>query len=147
MILIYVLTGSFVLFLVAGHAGIAFFHGWQEPLRASLGVMFLLTASAHRGRLRSDLIAMIPPGFPRPALLVTFTGFLEAAGAIALQFSRLEPYAAATLFLMLIAVFPANIYAAKHHLTLGGSPVPSLLPRVAIQIVLLIALWFAAQPI
>lgn len=146
MIPIYVLTVSFVLFLVMGHAGAAYFHGWQEPLRASLGVMFLLTASAHRGSRRADLIAMIPPVFPRPALLVTLTGLLEVAGAIALQFSRLAPFAAASLFIMLIAIFPANVYAAKHRLTIGGRPVPSLLPRAIIQVIFLIALCFAAQP-
>jgi uncharacterized membrane protein len=147
MIPIYVLTGSFILFLVAGHAGVAYFHGWQESLRASLGVMFLLTASAHQGSRRADLIAMVPPVFPHPALLVTLTGLLEIAGAIALQFSRLAPFAAASLFLMLIAIFPANVYAARHRLTIGGRPVPSLLPRAIIQIIFLIALWFAIQPI
>lgn len=99
MIPLYVLTGSFVLFFLAGHAGVAYFHGWQESLRASLGITFLLTASAHWGRRRDDLIAMVPPAFPRAALLVTLTGILEVAGAAALQFPRLAPFAAATLFL------------------------------------------------
>ncbi|MGD0548259.1 MAG: hypothetical protein ABR991_10600 [Terracidiphilus sp.] len=109
--------------------------------------MFLLTASAHRGSRRSDLIAMVPPAFPQPALLVTLTGLFELAGAVALQFPRLAPYATASLFLMLIAIFPANVYAARHHLTIAGRPVPSLLTRAAIQLIFLIALWFAAQPI
>jgi uncharacterized membrane protein len=143
MIPIFVLTASFLLFLAMGAAGVAFFHGWQEPLRTSLGVMFLLTASAHWGSRRTELIAMVPPAFPRPALLVTLTGVFELAGAVALQFPRLTAYAAASLFLMLIAIFPANVYAARHQLTIGGRPVPSLLPRGIIQIVFLIALWFA----
>jgi uncharacterized membrane protein len=145
MIPVYVLTASFVLFLVMGHAGVAYFHGWQESLRASLGVMFLLTASAHQGRRRTDLIAMVPPVFSRSALLVTLTGLFEVAGAIALQFSKLAPFAAASLFIMLIAIFPANVYAAKHGLTISGRPVPSLLPRAIIQVIFLIALCFAAQ--
>jgi uncharacterized membrane protein len=147
MIPIYVLTGSFILFLVAGHAGVAYFHGWQESLRASLGVMFLLTASAHWGSRRTDLIAMVPPVFPRPALLVIVTGVFELAGAVALQCPMLATFAAASLFLLLIAIFPANVYAARHRLTIGGRAVPSLFPRAIIQIVFLIALWFAAQPI
>jgi uncharacterized membrane protein len=147
MIPLFVLIGSFGLFLLLGHSGAAFFHGWLAPLRAALGVMFLLTASAHWGSRRADLIAMVPPAFPKAAMLVTLTGILEQAGAVALQFSKPAPFAAALLFLMLIAIFPANVYAANHRLTIGGRPVPSLLPRALIQIVFLTALWLAAQPI
>ena len=143
MIPLYVLIGSFVFFLLLGHAGIVYFHGWQHALRASLGGMFLLTASGHWGKRRADLIAMVPSVFPRPALLVTLTGICEIVGAIALQIPKLAFFAAAGLFLMLIAIFPANVFAARHRLSIGGHPVPALLPRTIIQIVFLVALWFA----
>jgi uncharacterized membrane protein len=143
MIPLYLLIGSFVFFLLLGHAGIGYFHGWQHALRASLGAMFLSTASAHWGKRRADLIAMVPSVFPRPALLVTLTGIFEIVGAIALQIPKLAVFAAAGLFLMLIAIFPANVFAARHRLSIGGHPVPALLPRTIIQIVFLVALWFA----
>jgi uncharacterized membrane protein len=75
------------------------------------------------------------------------TGFAEIAGAVALQIPGLAPLAAVCLFLMLIAIFPANAFAAKHRLAINGRPVQRLLPRGAIQIVFLIALGFAALPI
>ncbi|HKO17710.1 MAG TPA: hypothetical protein VJU82_02370 [Acidobacteriaceae bacterium] len=105
--------------------------------------MFLLTASAHWGKRRADLIAMVPSTFPRPALLVTLTGIFEICGAIALQIPKLAYFAAGGLFLMLLAIFPANVFAARHRLSIGGHPVPALLPRTLIQIVFLVALWFA----
>jgi uncharacterized membrane protein len=146
MIPLFVLLASFVFFLLLGRAGIGYFHGWQHALRASLGAMFLLTASAHWGKRRADLIAMVPSIFARPAFLVTLTGILEIIGAVALQIPKLASFAATGLFLMLIAIFPANVFAARHRLTIDGRPVPALLPRTIIQILFLVALWFAARP-
>jgi uncharacterized membrane protein len=101
--------------------------------------MFLLTASAHWGKRRSDLIRMIPPSFPRPDLLVTMTGVLEVLGAIGLIVPKIAPYAALGLALMLLAVFPANIHAARQRLTIAGRPVEALIPRTLLQIVFLMA--------
>jgi hypothetical protein len=67
--------------------------------------MFLLTASAHWGKRRQDLIAMVPPAFPRPDLLVTVTGVLEIAGAVGLMLPMGAPYAALGLCFLLLAVF------------------------------------------
>jgi uncharacterized membrane protein len=146
MIPLYVLVAGFVLFLLIGHLGVLYFQGWQHALRAALGIMFLLTASAHWGRRRPDLIAMVPAPFSRAAMLVTLTGIAEIAGAIALQIPALASFAAAGLFLMLIAIFPANVLAAQNRLSIGGRSVPALLPRALIQIIFLIALGFAAFP-
>jgi uncharacterized membrane protein len=146
MIPLYVLVAGFVLFLLLGHSGVLYFQGWQHALRAGLGIMFFLTASAHWGKRRPDLIAMVPASFPRAPLLVTLTGIAEIAGAIALQIPALASFAALGLFLMLIAIFPANVFAARNRLRIGGRSVPALLPRTLIQVVFLVALWFAAFP-
>ena len=98
-----------------------------------------LTASAHWGKRRADLIRMVPPAFPRPDLLVTITGILEILGAIGLMLPRVAPYAALGLSLMLLAVFPANVHAARNRLTIAGSPVPALLPRALLQLLFLAA--------
>lgn len=50
--------------------------------------MFLLTASAHGGKRRRDLIVMVPPAFPRPDVLVTTTGVLEIVGAVGLMLAQ-----------------------------------------------------------
>ena len=130
-----VLTGLFALLAAIGFVSGAY--GWWDALRFALAGMFLLTASAHWGKRRHDLIQMVPPSFPRPDLLVTGTGILEILGAAGLLIPPVAPYAALALFLMLIAVFPANVYASRRHLTIGGRPVPSLWPRTLMQIVFL----------
>jgi uncharacterized membrane protein len=73
-----------------------------------------LDLCAHWGKRRADLIAMVPSVFPRSALLVTLTGIFEIVGAIALQIPKLAFFAATGLFLMLIAIFPANVFTARH---------------------------------
>jgi uncharacterized membrane protein len=133
------LTTSFALFAALGLAGVPLLAGWLAPLRFALSVMFLLTASAHWGKRRPDLVRMVPPAFPRPDLLVTATGLLELAGAVGLLLRSTASYAAAGLTLLLVAMFPANIHAARAGLTIGGRPVPSLVPRTALQLLFLAA--------
>ena len=130
-----VLVVLFVLLYVAGRFGVPVPYGWWTALRLALSGMFLLTASAHWGKRRPDLIQMVPPAFPRPDLLVTVTGVLELLGAIGLMLPATAPYAALGLALLLLAVFPANIHAARNHQTIAGRPVESALPRTLLQIV------------
>ncbi len=113
--------------------------GWWVALRFALAGMFLLTASAHWGKKRPDLIRMVPPRFPRPELLVTLTGVAELAGAVGLMIRATAPWAALGLTLLLFAMFPANVYAARQQLTLGGKPVTPLVTRTVIQVVFLAA--------
>ncbi len=47
---------------------------WIGALRWALAAMFLLTASAHFGPQRPDLVNMVPGVLPDPELLVTLTG-------------------------------------------------------------------------
>ncbi|WP_437785954.1 DoxX family protein [Sorangium sp. So ce1097] len=134
-----VLTVSFALFLVLGRLGVTHLARWVTCLRYALAAMFLLTASAHWGSRRAELVAMVPPALPYPELLVTATGVLEIAGAAALLVPRLAPWAAAGLTILLLAMFPANVHAARAGLTLGGSPVTPLVPRTLLQIVFIAA--------
>ena len=113
--------------------------GWQTALRVSLAGMFLLTASAHWGRRRPDLVRMVPKNLPRPELLVTLTGICEILGAIGLLAPPSARWAAIGLTLLLIAVFPANIRAAREGITIGGKPATPLLARSLIQTLFLIA--------
>jgi uncharacterized membrane protein len=134
-----VLTGSFFLFLGLGAAGVPFLAGWLAPLRFALACMFLLTASAHRGQRRPDLVRMVPPSFRRPEALVTLTGILELLGAVGLLRASLAPYAAAGLTLLLLAMFPANVHAARAGLSIGGRRVLGVGPRTVLQLVFLAA--------
>jgi uncharacterized membrane protein len=80
------------------------------------------------------MIAMVPPRLPRPDLLVTITGLLEFAGAVGLLLPATYRLAAVCLALLMVAMFPANVYAARHRITLAGEPVTRLPLRTAEQL-------------
>ena len=132
-----VLTALFALLSVLGHFDVPVPFGWWTSLRLALSGMFLLTASAHWGKRRPDLIRMVPPALPRPDLLVTATGILEILGAIGLMLPAVGQYAAIGLSLLLIGIFPADVHAARERLTIRGRPVEALIPRALLQIVFL----------
>ena len=139
-----ILVISALLFGLAGRMGVEAFRDLGVILRAALGVMFLFTASAHWGKRRPDLIRMVPPALPRPDLLVTLTGVLEILGAIGLFVPITARAACICLALLLVALFPANIHAARKALTIAGRRVPSLPVRAVIQLVFIATLVAAA---
>jgi len=139
-----VLIASALLFWFAGKAGVTAFQDLSFVLRAALAVMFLLTASAHWGKRRPDLIRMVPPSFPRPDLLVTITGVLELLGVVGLLLPVTARITCICLVLLLAALFPANVYAAREKLTIAGRRVPNLPVRTAIQLVFIATLAAAA---
>ena len=127
-----------------GTVGVGAFSTWLDSARVALALMFLFTAAAHFNRMKDDLIRMVPPSFPNPRALVFATGLLEIAGAIGLLLPPTRTLAAWGLALMLIALFLANVSAARRGLTLRGKPVTPLAIRLPIQIVFLaVALWVA----
>ena len=128
--LIVLVTVFFLLFLP---------FGWWTALRIALAAMFLLAASAHWGKRRADLIRMVPTALPQPDLLVTLTGICEILGAAGLLIPRFAPVAAFGLTLLLIALFPANVRAARQAITIAGRPATPLPARTVIQIVFLTA--------
>src|SRR5215469_14418775 len=129
-----------------GAVGVALFNHWIGCLRGGLAVLLLLTASAHWGKRRGDLVAMVPRVFPRPELMVSATGVLEILGAVGLLIPPMAPVAAACLAMLLIALFPANIRAARQGLTIGGRPATALPLRMLLQLVFLAAVLMAGFP-
>jgi len=113
--------------------------GWWTALRLALCAMFLLTASAHWGRRRPDLIRMVPAGIPNAGAMVTVTGICEILGAIGLLIPAVAPYAAIGLTLLLLAIFPANVRAAREQLSIAGTPAMPIVARTLVQIVFLTA--------
>jgi uncharacterized membrane protein len=101
--------------------------------------MLLLTASAHCGKRRPDLIAMVPRRFPSPGLIVTITGLLEIAGSIGLIVEATHRVAGLSLAMLFVAMFPANVRAATQKLTIGGRPVLGVVSRGVIQVVFIAA--------
>jgi uncharacterized membrane protein len=145
MIPVMVLLLSFIIFRLAG-LGVACFADWQIALRAALGVMFLMTASAHWGKRRADLMRMVPQAFGDAGRWVTLSGIAELLIAAGLQISPAAPVVAGSAAVMLICIFPANVKAARERMTIGGRPVPKVVPRLGIQLIFLTALVAAVWP-
>jgi uncharacterized membrane protein len=96
--------------------------------------MFLLTASAHWGKRRADLTRMVPERLGSAGTWVTVTGVAEITIAIGLQTPRLAAWVAAIAIAMLCCLFPANLKAAREHLTIGRKSVLPAAPRFFIQL-------------
>ena len=119
---------------------------WSGALRYAMAAMFIFTAVSHfHPRTRPDLISMVPPMLPMPGVLVTLTGILEAIGALGLLVPPLVPLAAVALSGLLIAMFPANIYAAINNLTIAGRAATPLALRLPMQLFWIGALWWIAR--
>lgn len=104
-------------------------------LRYALAAMFAFTALSHfLPRTRADLVRMVPPTLPAPGALVTVTGLLELAGAVGLLWPPLVRAAALALAALLVALFPANVHAARAGLQVAGRPAMSLWWRVPLQL-------------
>ncbi|WP_028926116.1 DoxX family protein [Pseudonocardia acaciae] len=136
MVLFVALFGGWGLFRLLGLLGVSWFDGWAPALAGGLALMFLLTGTAHfSSKRRNDLIAMVPPSLPFPARLVDVTGVLELAGVVGLLLPPTSRLAAGCLAVLLVLMFPANVYAARHSLGVGGEPATPLPRRTVEQFV------------
>ena len=142
MIVVAVLVVSTLLFRAAGALGVEAMASWQAAARWGLSMMLLLTASAHFNRMRKDLVAMVPPSFPRRDLLVTATGILELTAAVGIQIPQTRFLAGFGLILLLAGMFIANVSAARRKLTLNGKPVTPLALRLPMQILFIGVTWW-----
>jgi uncharacterized membrane protein len=84
-----------------------------------------------------SMAAIVPPpmrGRPLSSkALVRLTGVCELAGAAGLLLAATRPAAGTALLVFLAAVFPANVYAARHPERFGPLAVP-FWPRLAGQV-------------
>ena len=135
MIPLVVLVGATILARGVGTLAWSALDDWGTAVRVGLAAMLVLTASAHFGSRRTDLIRMVPPGLPRPDLLVTATGVAELAVAIGLLVPVTAHAAATVLIALLATMFPANVHAARAGVGVGGRPPTPLLPRAVMQVV------------
>ena len=117
----------------------------SDALRFAFALMFVVTGVMHfvpRGRV--EMTAMVPPGLPRPDLLVTLTGIFELLGAVGLLVPGLVRASAYSLIVLLVAMFPANVRAARMHLMVAGRPAMALGLRLPLQLFWIGALaWIA----
>ena len=137
-----VLFGSLLLYRALGAAGVSLFSGWMMSARFALATMFAFTAVSHFAPMKRGLIAMVPPGLPRPDLLVLATGVLELAGAAGLLIEATRFWAACGLILLMAAMFPANVSAARRGIEIRGRRATPLWLRVPMQVLFAAWAWY-----
>ncbi|WP_280507599.1 DoxX family protein [Nocardia flavorosea] len=134
-----------------GLAGVRRFPTWRGAAAHGLAFLFTMTGLAHFVPdsvtvmpSHSDLVAMVPSAIPFPEFAVYATGVLELAGAAGLLFAGTRRWAGLGLAVLLVAMVPANIYAAVEDIPLNGEPPTPLWFRIPEQIVYIAAaLWIA----
>ena len=143
MIVLVILAAGVLLSKILGLLGVEALDSWVVATRFGLALMFLFTASAHFTSMRHDLVRMVPPWMPRPDTVVTLTGICEVLGAIGLLLPTTRAAAAVALIAFLVAVFPANVHAARAGVTLRGKPPTPLALRLPMQILFVVLIWWS----
>jgi uncharacterized membrane protein len=112
-VIVALVVGTLVARLV-GWLGVDYVGSWPQAIAVGLAAMFVMTGVAHFvPAMRRDMIAIVPPRLPAAGLLVTITGVLELVGAAGLLYPPTRVAAAVCLFLLMLVMFPANVYASR----------------------------------
>ena len=112
----------------------------------AMAVMLLFTAIGHF-KFKTSMAAMIPLFIPKKVEIVIFTGILEIAFAVGLSIETSRYYSGIGLIVFLLAILPANIYAAKHQINYEnlyqpGPGVKYLWFRIPFQLFLIAWVWY-----
>lgn len=139
------LIGALLAFRSLSYLGIRPMRSWKTASRYALAAMFVFTSISHFTSTRTDLVQMVPDVLPAPELLVTVTGVLELLGAIGLLWPRTARYAGIGLTALLVAMFPANIVAAREGLIVAGTEATPLWFRFLVQVAFISLLLWATS--
>ena len=126
-----------------GVLGVTAVDSWPTAVRLALAVMFVFTSLSHFTDTRDALIQMVPDALPFPGLLVTLTGLTEIVGAIGLLLPAFAPAAGLGLAVLLVAMVPANVVAARENIEINGKPTTPLWFRFLIQLFFIALLLWA----
>lgn len=118
----------------------------QWIIRIALAAVFLFMGVNHfLPATARGMAAMVPPALKTRVsgkTLVRFTGLCEIAGAVGILVPVTRFAAGIALVLFLIAVFPANAYAAQHPEKFGRAAFP-FWPRYIAQLGLILLVLLA----
>jgi uncharacterized membrane protein len=114
--------------------------------RIAMATMLLFTAIGHF-KFTEGMAMMMPDFIPMKSAMVYITGVIEIVAAIGLLMPKLYKLTAWLLIIFFIAILPANIHAAIHHIdfqnaTYDGHGLNYLWFRVPLQIFFIVWVWF-----
>ena len=141
---LFVLVISFLLLRGVGFLGVRRLSSWREAGLIAVVIMFLFTGATHFTGMKHDYAAMLPGRFADNLGIIYLTGALQIAGAIGLLISRTRRLAGICLVLLLLAMFPANVYAAVNGVPFRGEPPTPLWLRTPIQLFFIAMVWWTS---
>jgi len=125
----------------------------KRPLLYVMGPLYVVAGVMHFV-VPELYVQIVPPQLPWPLGLVYLSGLAEIAVGVGVLVPRTRRVAAWGLVLLLLAVFPANVYMATSGVVVEGGPAgfgdPSMAARwgrLPLQIPLLLwAWWYTRDP-
>jgi uncharacterized membrane protein len=139
---LFVLVVSFLLLRGLGFLGVRRLSSWREAGLIAVVILFLFTGSTLFTAMKHDYAAMLPGPLSGNVGLIYLTGALQIAGALGLLISRTRRLAGICLVLLLVAMFPGNVYAAVNEVPFRGEPPTPLWLRTPIQLLFIgMVLW------
>jgi uncharacterized membrane protein len=143
--MVYLITTATLIAMVAAFFGLArrglSAFGWLQWVLRVIGVLPLLASGVLHFTRTALMASIVPPFFPDRPQLVLLTGVFEFAGALGLLLPAFARLASVCLAVFMIAIFPANVYAAGQ--TVGGLQMPSVPVRLAMQVMYILLLLIA----
>lgn len=88
-------------------------------------------------------LAIMPPSLPYHEAAVAISGVFEIIGAVGLLFQRTRRMAGIGLFVLTLAVSPANIYMSLNPELFPDVSELALTFRLVIQVLLLACIWWS----
>jgi uncharacterized membrane protein len=115
---------------------------WQTLFRSFTATLFVAAGANHFWH-SAFYVRITPPMLPHRLGLVLISGFFEIVGGIGLLIPMLRHAAGWGLCLLLLCVFPANIYMALHADQFADlhAPVWALWLRLPLQPLLMLWVW------
>ncbi len=108
---------------------------------------FFAVAGANHFYKPEWYLTIMPPALPYPLLLVYLSGLLETALGLALLSEKHQRKASWGLVILLLAIFPANVYMAAKPEAFPGFKPWLLWARLPLQFVLIgLVLWNSGKP-
>jgi uncharacterized membrane protein len=141
---LFVLVISFLLLRGVGFLGVRRLSSWREAGLIAVVIMFLFTGVRHFSGMKHDYAAMLPGPLSGNLGIIYLTGALQIAGAVGLLISRTRRLAGICLVLLLVAMFPGNVYAAVNEVPFRGEPPTPLWLRTPIQLFFIGMVWWTS---
>ncbi|HVR05807.1 MAG TPA: DoxX family membrane protein [Solirubrobacteraceae bacterium] len=110
-----------------------------------LGVAFI-GAGANHFTMPGAYRSIVPPGMGNADTLVKVSGVAEIAGGLGVLLAPTRRLAGLGLIALLAAVFPANLYMARHPQRFRRIPRWALYARLPLQPLMMWSVWRATRP-